>query len=195
MGFFEKFFGNIGKKMKAFARWMFVIESILMILLGLVFFIQAIDSFMGGIYVVLGLLFIFLGPLLAWLSSWVLYGFGELIDKTCDIEKNTRALGTAANNSYNASTNINANGTTTSGYNTNPNVNSNIGYNTNTGHNNLEYNVNIGYNAANTAYKVNTSQQASASDPMLERNAKIESLRARGLISEEEYQRAMSQNW
>lgn len=29
-------------------------------------------------------------PLLAWASTRLLYGFGELIDKVCDIEKNTR---------------------------------------------------------------------------------------------------------
>lgn len=31
-----------------------------------------------------------LGPVIAWVSSWLLYGFGELIDKTCEIEYNTR---------------------------------------------------------------------------------------------------------
>ena len=37
-----------------------------------------------------GLLVMVVGPIVAWVSSWFLYGFGELIDKASDIERNTR---------------------------------------------------------------------------------------------------------
>ena len=68
---------------------------------------------------------------------------------------------------------------------TNSYYNANNGYNANSG-----YNTNNGYN---TSYA--TVQQTSAPDPVAERNARIESLRARGLITEEEYQRAISREW
>jgi hypothetical protein len=38
-----------------------------------------------------GLLVMVVGPIIAWVSSWLLYGFGELIDKASDIERNTRS--------------------------------------------------------------------------------------------------------
>ena len=38
------------------------------------------------------IILLFVGPIVAWISSWLLYGFGELIDKVCDIERNTRIV-------------------------------------------------------------------------------------------------------
>ena len=40
--------------------------------------------------IIYGLLTILLGPIVAWVSSWTLYGFGELVDKTCEIAENTK---------------------------------------------------------------------------------------------------------
>ena len=37
-----------------------------------------------------GVITIIVGPLAAWVSSWLLYGFGELIEKTTEIAENTR---------------------------------------------------------------------------------------------------------
>ena len=34
----------------------------------------------------------FVGPIVAWVSSWILYAFGELVDKTCKNEQNTKAI-------------------------------------------------------------------------------------------------------
>ncbi|MBP5245183.1 MAG: hypothetical protein J6036_01835, partial [Clostridia bacterium] len=33
------------------------------------------------------------GPILAWVSPFLLYGFGELIETNCEIERNTRNIG------------------------------------------------------------------------------------------------------
>ena len=30
------------------------------------------------------------GPFVAWVFSWLLYGYGELIEKTCEIARNTQ---------------------------------------------------------------------------------------------------------
>lgn len=69
---------NIGEKIKILSK--------------IIFYIQAIGSAIGGLAVMtmdaneetvlIGLLLLFLGPVLAWVSSWVLYGFGQLIDNT-----------------------------------------------------------------------------------------------------------------
>lgn len=75
---------NIGKKIKGLVKAMFAIEAIVAVIAGLI--VMSIDEDM----VLIGLLVMIGGTLVAWVSSWLLYGFGELIDKVCDIERNTR---------------------------------------------------------------------------------------------------------
>ena len=77
-------YDNIGGKIKGLAKVIFVVETIASIGLGIA--LMAIFESM----VVIGLVTLLLGPVVAWVSSWFLYGFGELIDKACDIERNTR---------------------------------------------------------------------------------------------------------
>ena len=75
---------NIGEKIKGLAIGMFALG--------------AISSFVGGLILICtsvmqifaGLLIWILGPIFSWMLSCVLYGFGELIDKARDIERNTR---------------------------------------------------------------------------------------------------------
>ena len=73
-------YDNIGKKIKLLAKVVTIIFSVASIFVG-------IASIVGG--VLWGLIFFFM-PILFWISSFVLYGFGELIDKVCDIERNSR---------------------------------------------------------------------------------------------------------
>ena len=53
-----------------------------------IFFVEAIASVIGGLILIsielaiVGILVIILGPLVAWVSSWLLYGFGQLIDNS-----------------------------------------------------------------------------------------------------------------
>ena len=74
-------FDNIGGKIKGLAKVLFWLEVIAAVIVGLVL-VEDTDG--------LSLLFAIAGVLVAWISAWFLYGFGEIIDKLCDIERNTR---------------------------------------------------------------------------------------------------------
>ena len=78
-------YDNIGGKIKTLAKGIFIVESISFVIGGIAF--MAIDSE----FIVYGLLLLFFGPLVAWVSSWITYGFGELIEKVTEIESNTRS--------------------------------------------------------------------------------------------------------
>ena len=73
-------YSNIGKKIKVLAI--------------VVFLLTAIPSFFAGVVITLedpiGLVLALGGPLVAWISSWFTYGFGEIIDTLAYIEYNTR---------------------------------------------------------------------------------------------------------
>lgn len=81
-------YDNIGGKIKGLAMVTFMLEMIAAIIIGLIIIIQGIDYEENMIPI--GFLIMVVGPLVAWISSWLLYGFGELIAKTCEIERNTR---------------------------------------------------------------------------------------------------------
>lgn len=118
-------YDNIGGKIKGLAKASFVVATIAEVITG--FALMAVDEDL----IIYGLLAMFVGPIVAWISSWCLYGFGELIDKACEIERNTRG----------------------------------------------------GERKSEAQAKVDS-----------ERMNKIERLRAQGLITEEEYQQAISNN-
>ena len=69
-------YDNIGGKIKSWAKWIFGAGAIAAIIAGFVMIIQ--DSDMA----LVGLLTIILGPIVAWVSSWLLYGFGQLIENS-----------------------------------------------------------------------------------------------------------------
>ena len=74
---------DIGKKIKSWAKWIFIVEAIGAVITGL-------SILLNGGEVVLALLTIVLGPCVALVSTWLLYAAGEAVDKLCDIERNTR---------------------------------------------------------------------------------------------------------
>ena len=80
---------NIGKKIKGLAKACCIVETIAAILAGVIMIATGIETDMFY-YIVGGAMIAILGPLVAWVSSWLLYGYGELIDKACEIEANTR---------------------------------------------------------------------------------------------------------
>jgi hypothetical protein len=82
---------NIGKKIKVLAQVIFILESIAAVITGIVLWIDIEEGWCAIV--------LFGGPVVAWISSWLLYGFGELIDKVCDIERNTRGV-TIKSNSH-----------------------------------------------------------------------------------------------
>ena len=75
---------NIGKRIKSLANLGAAIEAFLAFIAGIVLF--SFELFLAGALVIL------LGFLFAWISSWGLYAFGELVDKTCMNEQNTRNI-------------------------------------------------------------------------------------------------------
>lgn len=82
----DELYTDVGGKIKNWAKWIFIVEAIGAIITGLVLLCTDADL------VVSGLLVMFLGPFVAWVSSWILYAFGELVEKTSDNESNTRAI-------------------------------------------------------------------------------------------------------
>ena len=78
-------YDNIGEKIKGLAKAAFIVEAIVAAIVGIALLASDEDLIFTGLLVLL------VGPIIAWVSSWLLYGFGELIDKVCEIAKNTRA--------------------------------------------------------------------------------------------------------
>ena len=84
---FESWYADIGKKIKSLAVWSFTVEALGAIITGLVFlFDWGIEDAWWA------LLILIFGPIIAFVGSWVLYGFGDLIDNTDKNESNTAAI-------------------------------------------------------------------------------------------------------
>ena len=80
---------NIGIKIKTLAAVSFIVEAVTAVIAGIVMIFD---------YALLaGLLTLLFGPVIAFVASWLLYGFGELIDKLERIEKHTKGLVTKFN--------------------------------------------------------------------------------------------------
>ncbi len=93
-------FDNIGGKIKALAKfitWAGIIGSVIA---GIVVIGAGGRNIYGygysGSFVLQGILTMVLGSLAAWISSFVLYGFGELIEQTAAIARNTSHGGPSA---------------------------------------------------------------------------------------------------
>ena len=71
-------YDNIGGKIKNWAKWIFIIEAITTVISGFVLMATAEYETM----ILLGLLVILIGPIVAWISSWLLYGYGQLIENS-----------------------------------------------------------------------------------------------------------------
>ena len=74
-------FENIGGKIKTLAQVVAILGVIVSVIAGLF----VLDD--SALY---GVLIAFVGSVLSWISSLFIYGFGELIDKTTEIAKNTK---------------------------------------------------------------------------------------------------------
>ena len=86
VGLLDELYENIGKKIKKWAKWIFILEAIAAIISGLGLLFAGEDTWLFG------LLDIILGPSVALVSTWLLYGFGELIEKTAANEQSTRQI-------------------------------------------------------------------------------------------------------
>ncbi len=82
---FDNLYQDVGMKIKKLALWIFIVEMIFSVVSGMLLcFTGGEFEFFIGLGVIVG------GALTAYVSSWFLYGFGEIIDKLTDIERNTR---------------------------------------------------------------------------------------------------------
>ena len=68
-------FNNIGKKIKTMAKISFYLLSVLFLFYGILLIIKTHND-------ILGLLWLILGPIISRISSFVLYGFGQLVDNS-----------------------------------------------------------------------------------------------------------------
>lgn len=68
-------FNNIGKKIKTMAKISFYLLSGLLIFYGIILIIKTDND-------IWGLLWLILGPIISWISSFTLYGFGQLVDNS-----------------------------------------------------------------------------------------------------------------
>ena len=75
---------NIGKKIKTFAKLSCGIMSVLAIVGGIAL------ACMDDSTLIIGIVTAIVSPFAFWISSWVLYAFGELVEKVVQIEINTR---------------------------------------------------------------------------------------------------------
>lgn len=75
-------YNDIGKQIKKLTKFMTVLFIVISVIVGFVFF--ALKQYLFGVE------FILVMPILLCINSLIMYGFGELIDKVCDIERNTR---------------------------------------------------------------------------------------------------------
>ena len=89
-------FDNIGEKIKGLAKVMFIIMSIISIVVGLVVLAEELIG--------LSLFLIFICPILSWIGSWILYGFGELITNTSEIKDSLVDISYNTEKMYNAGT-------------------------------------------------------------------------------------------
>ena len=83
----DNLYSNIGSKIKNWAKWVFIVAAIASVIGAICMMASAEDSWM----LVVGMIVLVVGPLIAWVSSWLLYGFGEIIVKLTAIERNTRS--------------------------------------------------------------------------------------------------------
>lgn len=84
-------FENIGEKIKGLAKVVTIIGIIASCIGGLVIMFEG-ESF------ILGLITAALGSLGSWVGSFLLYGFGELIDQTVDNNRLLRQISTSGKN-------------------------------------------------------------------------------------------------
>ena len=83
---------NIGRKIKTWAMWMFIIEALSAIISGILLILNFVDAGPYEFNLFMGIITILLGPVVAFVSTLLLYGFGELIEKTSKNEANTEQI-------------------------------------------------------------------------------------------------------
>lgn len=93
---------NIGKKIKMLAKVMAIILTVLAVIMGIFITVTyckpIVAQSLGYVYdasykatvIIIAVLIVLVIAVVNWLTSWCLYGFGELIDNTAAIKKQTK---------------------------------------------------------------------------------------------------------
>lgn len=83
-------FDNIGRKIQTLAQVVCLLGIIASVIVAITMFVAANESYlMEETYNILGFAFLIGGPLISWISSLMCYGFGELIENSSIIARNT----------------------------------------------------------------------------------------------------------
>lgn len=77
-------FDNIGAKIKSLATTTTAIGIIFSIIIAIIITVST-----NGDLAIIGILFLIVGSLIAWLSSLVLYGFGQLVENSDKLVNNS----------------------------------------------------------------------------------------------------------
>lgn len=98
-------FKNIGKKIKTLAKvvcWLGIIGGIISGLSliavgaagsGIIVNANGSASFVGGMALIIaGVILLVLLPLLAWVSSFMLYGFGDMVDNVSELKQSNEEM-------------------------------------------------------------------------------------------------------
>lgn len=83
-------FRNAGAKLKVLSLIFFIIHIVIGVVGGVTCFIIGANSYDGYIFVIIGLVAIFVSPLIGWLNAIILYAFGELCENVNDIRNQRR---------------------------------------------------------------------------------------------------------
>ncbi len=84
-------YDNIGGKLKSWAKILLVLGAVGFLLIGI-----ALCILETRLMIICGIVVMIVGIPISCVGSMVLYGFGELIEKACEIERNTRGMGTGS---------------------------------------------------------------------------------------------------
>ena len=89
--FMDRIYENIGGKLKGLAKWACIIGSALYIVLGLIYIFLGLAS--GNVaWAFVGIFAGVLGPLVIWIGTWVTYAFGDLVEKSGDMVQAIQSL-------------------------------------------------------------------------------------------------------
>ena len=87
-------YNNIAGKIKLLAKIGFIVEAIAIVIAGIGILLTDDEV----INILAGVLVMAMGPFAAWASSWVLYGFGELIENSAKVASNNKINSPTSNN-------------------------------------------------------------------------------------------------
>lgn len=78
-------YSNIGKKIKGLAKIIAIGGITVSVIGGIILFVYLLDSWHTEDYAFVGLIVAVVGSVICWLSGFFVYGYGELIDQTHQI--------------------------------------------------------------------------------------------------------------